>query len=146
MALRQTFSLCLPTCPTVVLPGYDTKRWRRQLGTDGVLSLMGKTGRRTAHFVSQVGAYLGAGNYYIGRGAIVGSISDSAIVSERTIQGVRMTSPWFFHSIFVPDGSRHTLAEMDVHEFVRYDYKRKAVMEFLGGVTFRVDRQLELPF
>src|SRR5208283_3852 len=96
MALRQTFSLCLPTCPTVVLPGYDTKRWRRQLGTDGVLSLMGKTGRRTAHFVSQVGAYLGAGNYYIGRGAIVGSISDSAIVSERTIQGVRMTSPCFF--------------------------------------------------
>ncbi len=43
------------------LPGYDTKRWWQQLGAEGVLALMADTKQRGAHFVSQIGAYLGAG-------------------------------------------------------------------------------------
>ncbi len=96
--------------------------------------------------VHEMRGFLRAGTYYIGRGETIGSISESIRVADRALRDVPMTSPWFFHTIFVPEGSVFTLAEMDVIEFVKFDYKRKAVVEFLKGVLFRLGGQLELPY
>lgn len=128
------------------LPGYDTKRWWKQLGVEGVLNLMGSTTKRRARYVSQIGAYTGKGRYIVGRGEVLGTIAPASRVSDAAVLHAPMTSPWFFHSIFEPAGSRNTLAEMDVTEFAEYDYKRRAVEDFLPKLDFTNDSQLLLPY
>ncbi len=124
------------------LPGHDVKRWWRQLGTDGVLRLMGSTTLRRAHYVSQLGVYLGRDRYVYARGETHGRIAQHSRVADEALRGVPATSPWFFHSIFVPDGSTRTLAEMDAGEFASFDYRRRAVVELLGKDVFSGNGQL----
>lgn len=128
------------------LPGYDTKRWWKQLGVEGVLSLMGTTERRRARYVSQIGAYTGKGRYIVGRGEVTGHITLSSRTADEAAAHAPMTSPWFFHSIFQPLGSDRTLAEMGVLEFAEHDYKRRAVRDFLPKLDFSGDTQLQLPY
>jgi inosine/xanthosine triphosphate pyrophosphatase family protein len=134
------------------LPGYDTKRWWRQLGCEGVLNLMKDSPRRRAKYVSQIGAYLGNRQYLIGRGEVSGTIAWESRISDQAQAAVPITSPWFFHSIFVPEGTTRTLAEMGPEEFVMFDYKRRAVDQFIGklrstAMAFRTNlpSQLKLP-
>lgn len=114
------------------LPGLDTKRWLRQLGQDGILDLLGNTEKRSAKFVSQTGAYTKKGKYYYGRGEIFGQIAWEKSIIKNPKYG---TYPFFFHLIFIPDGADKTLAEMDMHEYAKYDYMRKSIIELIENIS-----------
>lgn len=94
---------------------------------------MGNTNNRKARFVSQTGAYIKSNEYYFGRGETMGHISKKALSSLDLAKG---TYPKFFHSIFIPDGSDKTLAEMDVYEFSKYDYIRKSIKELINQLDY----------
>lgn len=128
------------------LPGHDTKRWWRQFGEEGILQLMGQSHRRRAIYVSQIGAYLGGDKYISSRGEIEGVISDTPRRSKLAHDMFPKTNPWFFHSIFVPNGSNHTLAEMNPEEFIKYDYRRKSVEGLLSQLEPKDRLQLEFDF
>ncbi len=108
------------------LPGLDTKRWLRQMGLDGLLDIMGKTDKRKARFVSQTGAYVKANEYKFGRAETTGTI---ALRKSEILQPLYGTYPYFFHLVFIPDGANKTLAEMDMHEYAKYDYMRKSIVQ-----------------
>lgn len=114
------------------LPGLDTKRWLRQLGVDGFLEIMGNTKKRAARFVSQTGAYVKANQYFYGRGEITGTI---AYKKAEEIIPKYGTYPYFFHLIFIPDGANKTLAEMDMHEYAKYDYMRKSIVQLISELS-----------
>ena len=114
------------------LPGLDTKRWLRQLGLSGLLDIMGNTKKRKAKFVSQTGAYIKASTYCYGRGEITGSIAEQIPEINEVQYG---TYPYFFHLIFIPDGSDKTLAEMDMHEYSKYDYMRKSIIQLIQEMS-----------
>lgn len=121
------------------LPGLDTKRWLRQLGLDGLLEIMGHTSKRKARFVSQTGAYLKSDEYYYGRGETFGRI---AIEKANGIDHKYGTYPYYFHLLFIPDGSNKTLSEMDMFEYAQFDYMRKSIVQLIsnisqGGTLFR---------
>lgn len=126
------------------LPGYDTKRWWRQLGTTGLLKLMEGSARRRAKYVSQFGCYIRGGQYVVGRGETLGSIAFESRVSGECMRWVPRTSPWFFHSVFIPDGSNLTFGEMNPREFAMFDYKRKAILDFAPRLNFPRANQLRL--
>lgn len=111
------------------LPGLDTKRWLRQIGLDGMLEIMGNTTKRKAKLVSQTGVYAGPQKYFFGRGELLGEISTRVGVPLEDHYGIY---PYFFHLIFVPDGATKTLAEMDMHEYAKYDYMRKGIKDVLS--------------
>lgn len=119
------------------LPGHDTKRWWRQLGAQGILSVMGDTNKRAARFVSQTGAYMKANEYSFGRGEITGHISTRITPSPDIPQ--KGTYPYFFHTIFIPDGATKTLAEMDMFEFAKYDYIRKSIVSLISKLEYSYD-------
>lgn len=114
------------------LPGFDTKRWLRQMGLDGFLKIMGNTNSRKAKFVSQVGAYVKSHTYYYGRGEINGRIALAKSIVSKPLYG---TYPYFFHLIFIPDGENKTLAEMNMFEYAKYDYMRKAIKELIEQIA-----------
>lgn len=113
------------------LPGLDTKRWLRQMGLEGMLEIMGDTKRRKAKFVSQTGAYIKSSTYCYGRGEIQGRIANEVSVVSKPRYG---TYPYFFHLIFIPDGANKTLAEMDMHEYAKYDYMRKSIVQLIDEI------------
>lgn len=113
------------------LPGLDTKRWLRQMGLEGMLEIMGDTKRRKAKFVSQTGAYIKSSTYCYGRGEILGRIANEVPVVSKPRYG---TYPYFFHLIFIPDGANKTLAEMDMHEYAKYDYMRKSIVQMIDEI------------
>ena len=114
------------------LPGLDTKRWLRQMGLDGFLDIMGNTKFRKAKFVSQTGAYVESNKYFYGRGEIEGTIAYKK--SEITVPSYG-TYPYFFHLLFIPNGSNKTLAEMDMHEYAQYDYMRQSIVNLLSELS-----------
>ena len=114
------------------LPGLDTKRWLRQIELDGLLQIMNNTKRRGARFVSQTGAYVKSGAYYYGRGEIEGHIANYVAQINNPRYG---TYPFFFHRVFIPDGSNKTLAEMDMFEYAKYDYMRKSINDLLSKLS-----------
>lgn len=116
-------------CEKWELPGFDTKRWLRQMGLDGFLQIMGDTTKRKAKFVSQVGSYVKSHTYYFGRGELFGSISYK---KAEVINPKYGTYPYFFHLIFIPDGATKTLAEMDMFEYAQYDYMRKGIVQLIA--------------
>lgn len=121
------------------LPGLDTKRWLRQLGLNGLLDIMGNTSKRKARFVSQTGAYLKSNKYFYGRGETFGRIAfERAYINDKKYG----TYPYFFHLLFIPDGSNKTLAEMDMFEYAQFDYMRKSIVQLIrnisqGGTLYR---------
>lgn len=114
------------------LPGLDTKRWLRQMQLDGLLEIMGNTNKRKAKFVSQTGAYLESEKYCYGRGEIWGTI---ALKKAEIVIPKYGTYPYFFHLIFIPDGAKKTLAEMDMHEYAQYDYMRKSIIQLINELS-----------
>lgn len=114
------------------LPGLDTKRWLRQMGLDGLLEIMGNTNKRKARFVSQTGAYIKTGKYCYGRGEIFGKI---AIEKAEILTPKYGTYPYFFHLLFIPDGTEKTLAEMDMHEYAQYDYMRMSIVQLINELS-----------
>ena len=114
------------------LPGLDTKRWLRQLGLDGFLDIIGNSNKRKAMFVSQTGAYVKSNKYFFGRGEIYGSIAYEKRTVEKPQYG---TYPYFFHLLFIPDGSDKTLAEMDMYEYAQYDYMRKSIKQLISELA-----------
>ncbi|WP_167399429.1 non-canonical purine NTP pyrophosphatase [Prosthecochloris sp. ZM] len=119
------------------LPGYDTKRWWKQIGADGILKIIGDSSRRNAKFASQMGAYVDKNEYFFGRGEISGKISTEIRITEDDL--MLGTYPHFFHSIFIPDGANKTLAEMNIYEYSKYDYKRKCVVDFIKNLKYSID-------
>lgn len=130
----------------VELPGHDTKRWWHQLGAERLIELMGETRRRRARFVSQIGAFYKREEYLYARGSIEGRIADMPRVSMDAELGAPATSPWFFHQVFIPDGSDLTLAEMDADVFAEFDYRRRCVENLLSTIKLRFGKQLLLDF
>ncbi len=114
------------------LPGLDTKRWLRQMGLNGLLDIMGDTNKRKAKFVSQTGAYVKTSKYYYGRGEVSGRI---AYKKSEIITPKYGTYPYFFHLLFIPDGTDKTLAEMDMYEYAQYDYMRKGIVQFINELS-----------
>lgn len=114
------------------LPGLDTKRWLRQIGLEGMLEILGGTDKRHAKFVSQTGAYIKSSSYCFGRGEITGKIADRVSEICNPKYG---TYPYFFHLIFIPDGADKTLAEMDMHEYAKYDYMRKGIVQLISEIS-----------
>lgn len=122
------------------LPGLDTKRWFRQIGVDGLLDILGDTSRRKAVFVSQTGAYIKANDYYYGRGEIRGRIAYEKATVSKIEYG---TYPYFFHLIFIPEGSNKTLAEMNMYEYAQYDYMRKSIKDLINKLS---KNTFEMPY
>lgn len=114
------------------LPGLDTKRWLRQIGSSGILDIMGNSDKRKAKFVSQAGAYLKPNVYCFGRGELFGRISDYIAEVSTPKYG---TYPYFFHVFFIPDGADKTLAEMDMYEYAQYDYMRKGIVNMIQDIS-----------
>lgn len=113
------------TGSSVKLPGADTKNWWKALGNEGILSIMGETTRRSARFVSIIGIYSGKGEYRVYQGYTDGQISMEVRESQNPPPENKVINPHFFHKIFIPDGSKKTMAEMDYIEFESFDYRRK---------------------
>ena len=114
-----------------VLPGPDTKRWWRALGADGVVAVMGDTGRRRARYVCQLGVLLAPGERRAFRAEVDGTIAravDPPVghVDEPPGDFTRNT---FFHGIFVPDTASRTLARMDQDTFLAHDYRRRCLSQ-----------------
>jgi inosine/xanthosine triphosphate pyrophosphatase family protein len=130
------------------LPGPDTKSWWRNLGAEGVLRVLKGKRDRTAIFTCHIGAYLGKGQYRFAQASINGQISTVARVSKRAEKDFPRSNPFFFHSIFEPEGSSLTLAEMNGREFQTHDYRRKCAKELckeLKDFSFQQNRQMSLP-
>lgn len=108
-----------------ILPGADTKRWWRALGTSGILRLMRASTRRRARYVCQIGVNVAASRYEYFRSEINGVISVEERASAEALSSFPFTNPTFFHRIFVPEGSDQTLAEMEAADFVQHDYRRR---------------------
>lgn len=112
-----------------ILPGADTKRWWKALGADGVLALMGDTDRRSAQYVCQIGVLLGPNDRRFFRAEVDGVIAARAHppVSHSDEPAGDFPRNTFFHSIFVPDGARGTLAGLHQQAFLRHDYRRRCL-------------------
>ncbi|WP_164518034.1 non-canonical purine NTP pyrophosphatase [Mycobacterium sp. P7213] len=110
-----------------ILPGPDTKRWWRALGSQGVLDLMEHSRRRRAKFVCQLGVLTAEGRYETFRTEKAGAIAEAARALENPDQHFPYTSPYNFHNIFVPEGSESTYAEMYPGEFRSFDYRSACV-------------------
>lgn len=115
----------------LILPGPDTKRWWFALGAEGVLRLLGKSKRRAAKYVCQIGINSAPGQYAYFRSELAGRISDATHVAADSEINFPYTNPTFFHSIFIPDGSERCLAEMDANEFLAHDYRRACFSQTL---------------
>ena len=102
------------------------------MGLDGFLDIMGNTKFRKAKFVSQTGAYVESNKYFYGRGEIEGTIAYKK--SEITVPSYG-TYPYFFHLLFIPNGSNKTLAEMDMHEYAQYDYMRQSIVNLISELS-----------
>lgn len=116
------------------LPGLDTKRWWRQLGNDGVLRLLSRSKKRKTKYVSQIGCYLNAKQYYFGRGELHGIIAQIPCISEESKVNFPKTNPWFFHQIFIPDGFDVPLSLLSASDFTMVDYRRKALENLLNNL------------
>ncbi len=116
------------------LPGLDTKRWWRQLGNDGVLKLLSESNKRKAKYVSQIGCYINAKQYYFGRGELSGVIAQIPSISDESIKNFPKTNPWFFHQIFIPDGYNVPLSLLSASDFTMVDYRRKALENLLNNL------------
>ena len=133
-----------------MLPGPDTKRWWNGLGVDGILRAMNGSKLRRALYVCQIGVHVRPGEYEHFRAEVRGSVATSQRKSSIAEQLFPYSNSTFFHSIFIPDGTKRTLAEMDPSEFRSYDYRRRCLAtaagtlrkhgRMIGGV------QLAIPF
>ena len=110
-----------------MLPGPDTKRWWAALGTEGLLKVMDESHLRRATYVCQLGAILGPSRYEFFRAEVHGHISREARVSAEAERSFPYSNAAYFHSIFIPQGSTRTLAEMEPSEFRRFDYRRRCL-------------------
>lgn len=110
-----------------ILPGADTKRWWRALGTKGILRAMIGSTRRRATYVCQIGIAFRNTRYDYFRFSLTGAITNEEKVSEAAVKDFPYTNATFFHRIFVPAGADRTLAEMQPEEFVQFDYRRKCL-------------------
>lgn len=104
-----------------ILPGADTKRWWRALGATGVLNLMKGSEKRKATYVCQLGVAMRNAKYEYFRFDLHGRVATDVRQSSVAVRDFPYTNATFFHTIFVPDGSDSTLAEMDSSTFVRFD-------------------------
>lgn len=131
------------------LPGADTKSWWRNLGVAGLLRVLQDAPRRDATFICQLGAYLGQHRYCFATAELRGSIAEEARVSEVAEAQFPASNPFYFHLVFVPEGSRKTLAEMNAEEFSAVDYRRdcaKLLLEKLDKIGWPESLQPKLPF
>lgn len=131
------------------LPGADTKNWWNNLGVEGVLDILRNKQNRKARYISVVGVYLGNNNYLFEQSVLEGTISESNRKSEIAEKQVPLTNPFFFHSIFIPEGHNKTLAEMDRKEFPPIDYRRDVARKIAVSLVefqFQQSSQLKLPF
>lgn len=127
------------------LPGPDTKRWWAALGDEGVLRIMGSTSKRGARYVAQIGIAT-AKEYHAFRADVVGRISHEVSRPSSLLSGHPYTDSLYFHSIFTPDGSSCTLAEMEADEFIRFDYRRKCFERALPTLRAEARRVQERLF
>lgn len=116
------------------LPGADTKNWWLNLGESGVLNLLADSRDRSATFTSVIGIYCGPGAYYFCETTVSGKIARKPRSSHSAFHDIPVSNPFFFHSIFIPDGTNSTYAEMPGHLFEQYDYRRKNVVKLIGMV------------
>lgn len=114
-----------------ILPGADTKRWWRALGAVGVLKAMQGSRRRRATYVCQLGVALRNTRYEYLRFDLSGQIATRLRRSAAAGKHFPYTNATFFHSIFIPEGSDQTIAEMDSSTFVHFDYRRKCLEKAL---------------
>jgi inosine/xanthosine triphosphate pyrophosphatase family protein len=110
-----------------ILPGPDTKRWWMALKAEGLLRVLGTSSRRSAKYVCQIGVNYGPGQYEYFRHEQPGAIAGEIQISQSAVTNFPFTNATFFHSIFIPDGSTNTIAEMDSNEFLIYDYRRECI-------------------
>lgn len=114
-----------------ILPGPDTKRWWMALHADGVLRILGASPRRAAKYVCQIGINYAPGQYDYFRHEQPGEIADAVRIEASSVYNFPFTNATFFHSIFVPQGSSKTLAEMGSNEFLKFDYRRACIAKAL---------------
>lgn len=107
------------------LPGADTKNWWKHLGNEGILHILRDTKNREAKFFCTLGSIIENSKYCYATSEVKGKISEEIRFSEVAHANFPLTNPHFFHMIFIPDGSDKTYAEMDVDEFMEFDYRRK---------------------
>lgn len=87
-------------------PGPYASYVDRTIGPSSLLSLMKGIEKREAEFVSAVALCLQSSQVTVFRGSLKGEIS-------KAIRGV---NGFGFDPVFIPDGSRRTLAEMSIEE------------------------------
>lgn len=114
-----------------ILPGPDTKRWWMALQADGVLRVLGPSERRAAKYVCQIGVNYAPGLYEYFRHEQPGRIADEVRIAPASLSNFPYTNSTFFHSIFIPQGSSRTIAEMDSNEFLKFDYRRACLTKAL---------------
>ncbi len=140
------------------LPGADTKSWWRNLRSEGILKLLGDERERRASFICQIGLYIGEElseqynkpkHIYL-RSELLGTITKKIRESDRAKAEVPRSNPFYFHTIFQPEGCHFSLAEMSGEDFAKVDYRRKCA-EQVAAIIKEFDftrikiRELELP-
>jgi inosine/xanthosine triphosphate pyrophosphatase family protein len=129
------------------LPGADTKSWWRNLQAEGVLRLLRDQAHRSATFYCQIGVYLGQGKYAFAQSNLKGCISTEVRESADALANFPNTNPFYFHTIFQPEGSPKTIAELGSDEFQIIDYRRQCaskIVERLSEDLIEARRQMEL--
>lgn len=101
-------------------PGPYSSYVQEKIGNTGILRLMEEMVDRRAMFVSVIGYYDGK-NFHYFEGTLEGKISDS----------IRGNNGFGYDPIFIPDGDRRTLAEMEMGEKNTMSHRRKALNRFL---------------
>lgn len=116
------------------LPGADTKNWWYNLGAEGVLQLLNGSGNRSARFRCQIAVYIRPDLRHFEQSELRGRIADGIRFSSRAEQEFPRCNPFFFHSIFEPDGCHMTLGELLGTDFPRYDYRRQCAEKLVTSL------------
>jgi non-canonical purine NTP pyrophosphatase (RdgB/HAM1 family) len=131
------------------LPGADTKNWWLNFGAEGILDLLKNKKNREARFTCQIGMYTGGSSYFFEQANLFGVISYEIKTSQIAYDDFPRSNPYFFHSIFIPNNSLKTLAEMSGEEFMNYDYRRICVKNMFTKfdnkiIKWPIDHQIPL--
>ncbi|MFL5381865.1 MAG: non-canonical purine NTP pyrophosphatase [Longimicrobiaceae bacterium] len=124
------------------LPGADTKNWWHNLGNEGLLKILRDEHNRAATLSCTIGALLGSGDYSFATFAVRGEISHEVRDAPAAYTQLPRTNPYYFHKIFIPNGSVRTFAEMEADEFESFDYRRGCVTKLLSEIG---DKMASLP-
>jgi len=122
------------------LPGGDTKNWWKNLGNEGLLRILRDDNVRRAMMVCTLGAIDHDHQIVKATHKVFGTISREIRSSLVAFEEVPLSNPYFFHQIFIPEGTDNTYAEMTADVFCKNDYRRQCAKDLVRTLRLKEDK------